>query len=1224
MNESLFVPCHVNAKTISAISHNDIENDCENNISISSKIDSTILEKSCLSPCKNVIVNNSHTDKSIDLKIMVWNINGLGDKLCDKEFVDYINSLDLVIFLETMKLDTYVPLLSNFEYCHFQRKFQHARARKPSGGIGILIRTELLQNKSITIIKNSDFVVWVKIKQTVGGDIYLGAIYIPPLDSTSTITSFQDNNAYHLIQDDITHFSTLGHVTLCGDFNARIGTLQDFIVMPGSDKDNVVDCIPSKFNSHLEFLNYPRYSEDSKVNRYGKDLIELCKSSDLRIMNGYFNSDNTTGTFTCYTANGKSLIDYLICDVYCYHKLSKFEIDPLTSDSDHRPLIFSFKIDLNKSSNTIIPRRDSSKQKDKFYKYVFRAESIPGVIDTLNSDLGLSLYDNFIDNVVSGKSVDNVTDSIYVFLNTAISQNFEKKCQKSIGNKFPKNEWFDLECKMLKRKVNDYPKQHDLNMEDKLNEYSKLKKNYRATIQRKKRDFQNNIRDHLSNMNSNNPQEYWKYWDKIKKDCSVSIAGTVSLDSFDQYFSAIQAPPQESMLRFDMKFLNEIELFMKSYDEKIISHSFMTDAPITSHEVLQELKCLKLGKAPGIDGISNEFYKYLSDNMVQPLTILFNYVWENGEYPDKWSEGIIQPLHKKGSLSEPDNYRKLTLMACMGKLFESILNKRLVFQNEATNSIDHNQFGFCKGCRASDNVFIIDTLISYQKSRKKPLFITYVDFSKAFDFVNRTFLYYKLIQKGYGGRLLKIIQSLFAKSSARIRWEGQLGTRIDSTYGVLQGGIISPKLFNLYLADVGDYLNQTHGIAIDDVTFTHLLYADDLVLLSESASGMQELINDLAAYCRKWHLIVNSKKTKVMVIQPNRKQKTLVEHNFMLDEVKLEIVNSYKYLGHVICNSAKTHSLMLDHLTTQAQRAMHALKEKVKSTVGYLPPRLSLKMFDTHILPILEYNAEIWFSPKEIDSLEKIQLKYLKNMLCVRNQTSTIGILADTGRFPLLYRQQVSALKYWNRLNSDNCPFLLKVCHGIQKKMFQNNVKCWLSKLYNILGDLDVEPDTNIKHTIASLYTKAQEKLMLAINDSDLNPKLRTFKLFKTDLRLEPYLNHNLPKYVYSSIARFRLSSHNLHIELGRHKRPKVPADQRNCNRCNSNCIEDEFHCLMICSKWNLNRINLFIKACEMIDNFPVYSKETQFIKLLSDKNVEIVFELGKFFNTVLQVDNNV
>ena len=88
MNESLLVPCHVNAKSISAISHYDIENDCENNnISISSKIDSPILEKLCISPCKKVIVNDSQTNRSIDLKIMVWNINGLGDKLCDKEFV---------------------------------------------------------------------------------------------------------------------------------------------------------------------------------------------------------------------------------------------------------------------------------------------------------------------------------------------------------------------------------------------------------------------------------------------------------------------------------------------------------------------------------------------------------------------------------------------------------------------------------------------------------------------------------------------------------------------------------------------------------------------------------------------------------------------------------------------------------------------------------------------------------------------------------------------------------------------------------------------------------------------------------------------------------------------------------------------------------------------------------------------------------------------------------
>ena len=105
---------------------------------------------------------------------------------------------------------------------------------------------------------------------------------------------------------------------------------------------------------------------------------------------------------------------------------------------------------------------------------------------------------------------------------------------------------------------------------------------------------------------------------------------------------------------------------------------------------------------------------------------------------------------------------------------------------------------------------------------------------------------------------------------------------------------------------------------------------------------------------------------------------------------------------------------MYEHLAIQAQKAMYALKENTKFTAGYLPPKLSMKMFDTHILPILEYNSEIWFPEKQIDTLEKVQMKFLKNILGVRCQTSTIAILADTGRFLLFVRQQVSALKFLN------------------------------------------------------------------------------------------------------------------------------------------------------------------------------------------------------------------
>ena len=775
-------------------------------------------------------------------------------------------------------------------------------------------------------------------------------------------------------------------------------------------------------------------------------------------------------------------------------------------------------------------------------------------------------------------------------------------------------------CKMLKRLANDYAKCHSLDNEENLLQYLSLKKSYKATIQKKKREYQNSIRIELNNLEHKNPTDYWKYWDKLKKHNRVTTVGTINLYNFEQYFKSMQSPPSDSSSKFDIEFLESVEQQLDTLINDSMSH--ITDHPISVYEVKTELKSLKLGKAPGVDGICNEFYKYLSEQLLEPLTTLFNYVWLKGDYPLKWSEGVIQPLHKKGSYNEPDNYRKLTLMACMGKIFESIVNKRLVFQCEATNKIDPNQFGFTQGCRTSDNVFIIDTLISYQKSKRKSLFITFIDFSKAFDFVNRNFLYYKMIRKGYGGKLVRIIRSMFSKSQAKVRWQGELGTSIESTHGVLQGGIVSPKLFNLYLSDMGEYLDQTCGVSVHGTTFTHLLYADDLVLVSETENGMQTLLNDMETYCRKWHLIINTQKSKVMIFQKNC-NRAAQSINFFIGCQALETVNSYKYLGHVLCNSKNIHKEMFTHLATQAQKAIYALKENTRSTVGYLPPKLSLKMFDTHILPVLEYNSEIWFPEKENNDLEKIQLNFLKNMLSVRCQTPTTAVLADTGRFPLLLRQQSSALKYLDRLKSRKCPTLLHKCLDIQLKLQEKGEPCWLTRLVKITNRCDVELlNCNLNKTIASLYNLAHEKMMTDINDNTKYPKLRTYKTFKSEMRLEPYLNYNLPKAIYTSIARFRLSSHNLNIEIGRHKRPYIPAEDRICEKCNLNVVEDEFHCLMACMKWTEPRIKLYEVACSAIYGFLVLSKNEQFHEIMISKNIDVNFALGKFLHTALKIDN--
>ena len=161
---------------------------------------------------------------------------------------------------------------------------------------------------------------------------------------------------------------------------------------------------------------------------------------------------------------------------------------------------------------------------------------------------------------------------------------------KSIRNNFPQNKWFDEECKTLKHALNSFSKNNDLNSSASLQEYNLLKKNYHATTQRKKREYQNKLREELSTMDSNDPQEYWKYWDMLNKNNSITVASDISLSAFETYFASVQSPPSSALAKFNMHFLKDIEEYMVIYNNNPSYAPTMTDAPITLHEVERELK----------------------------------------------------------------------------------------------------------------------------------------------------------------------------------------------------------------------------------------------------------------------------------------------------------------------------------------------------------------------------------------------------------------------------------------------------------------------------------------------------------------------------------------------------------------------------------------------------------------------------------------------------------
>ena len=245
--------------------------------------------------------------------------------------------------------------------------------------------------------------------------------------------------------------------------------------------------------------------------------------------------------------------------------------------------------------------------------------------------------------------------------------------------------------------------------------------------------------------------------------------------------------------------------------------------------------------------------------------MLFNHVLNTRSYPSTWCEGLINPLHKQESPTLPDNYRKITITPAIGKIFDGILNNRLQFAKECLSLGDPLQNGFKPNASAIDNVFLLNGIIDKCKANGRPLYTCFVDFKSAFDLINRSALLFKLINQGCVGKFLSVIQSMFLNATSHVKWGGHHGEIFENMYGVLQGGVLSPNLFKLFLEDITDSLDTGKGVHIGGMKIPYLLYADDLVFMSESPSGLQNLIRGLENFCTQWHMVVNLTKTKVVV-----------------------------------------------------------------------------------------------------------------------------------------------------------------------------------------------------------------------------------------------------------------------------------------------------------------------------------------------------------------------
>ena len=253
-------------------------------------------------------------------------------------------------------------------------------------------------------------------------------------------------------------------------------------------------------------------------------------------------------------------------------------------------------------------------------------------------------------------------------------------------------------------------------------------------------------------------------------------------------------------------------------------------------------------------------------------------------------------------------------------------------------------------------IYIPSQLLSEIVSLKnKGTYCAFIDMEKAFD---RKLLLYKLLNHNIDGKMYKSIKTLLTNTLSCIELNGSLRSEwFENVCGVRQGDCLSPTLFSLYINDLAIHLKE-YGTTLDlnGVHINSLLYADDLMIMTETEEQLQNLLNLVFNWCSTWRLKVNTYKTNVVHFRPTRQQKT--NFNFKYGEHIINMASEYKYLGIIIDEHLKFDSC-ISALASAAGRALGAIISKFKElkNVGY---HTYTKLYNNGVTPILEYSCVVW------------------------------------------------------------------------------------------------------------------------------------------------------------------------------------------------------------------------------------------------------------------------
>ena len=874
-------------------------------------------------------------------------------------------------------------------------------SERSESGVGLAINNNIIPKLCEDPKPVSDRIMTLRLPLTHKRYCTIISIYAPTMTNTpESIDGFYDQ-----LSQTLRGIPFSDKIILMGDFNARVG--DDF-----STWKNVI----GKHGS-------------GKINANGERLLNFCSQFQLTITNTCFKHKPAHKNSWMHPRSKHwHLIDYIITrqrDLKDIHDTRAMR--GADCNTDHIMI---------RSRTSLIIKKKMKKSRQPNKKLNVSKLKNADVLDDLKTSLNEKLR---------LRTPGTVEDTWKNFKTTVYETSKEK-----LGNVGRKHEdWFDEYSSELQDLLNE----RNLARSAVLNRSTrKTKGKYKEcnrALQKKCRELKNTWwQDKAAELQElANRNDMKGFYESMRAVWGPRVNHPDQLIDSDNHTLLTQR--DDLMKRWTEHFrtlLNEtgnVEPDITNHIKQQPSQDWMNECPDIA-EVVEAVNALSDRKSPGNDGIHPELLKKGGEELLQTLTEIITESWRNKEIPQDWKDAQLVTIFKKGDRRICGNYRGISLLSIPGKVFARILLNRLT--KLAEQFLPEAQCGFRAGRGTSDMIFSLRQIQEKCIEQNMPLYMIFVDFTKAFDTVNRTTMWKVLRKLGCPDQFTTLISSLHTGMKASVNLKGELSEPFEITNGVKQGCVLAPTLFSIYLTmvmnnafdgyDRGVWIQARPGADLfninqfksstrtNKILIRELMFADDTAFVAHHHQDAQEIITRFAKSAKDFGLKINITKTEMMYQPPPGRHDEGEE--ISIDGEILNSVKSFKYLGSTITYNNKLDQEL--HLRmSKASQSFGRLREKVWDNKD-LTTKTKCAVYQAIVLSTLLYGVESWTVYKiAAHKLNAFVMSQLRQILSVKwwHFISNMKILQKTNMSSLydtLIQRNLRWAGHINRLDNNRIP----------------------------------------------------------------------------------------------------------------------------------------------------------------------------------------------------------